>query len=138
MIAGRDFFSRDYANSMLDLPGRLDGINDGLWCQSTNNGIDIGNWWLPDGSAVPDDHNAEPIHMANCLGQVGLLRNTGIDFSPYQGMYTCTILDEDGISQTLVVWAAGNMDYDGTVGNCESSWSLALLFSSVDIKINKK
>ena len=73
----------------------------------------IGSWKLPNGSAVPDDLNADPIHMANRPGQVGLLRSDSIKSSPYEGMYTCSIPDETGITQTLVVWAAGISAYDG-------------------------
>ena len=101
MIAARDFADKDDGSIGLDFAGQLDGINDGLWCQSANNGSDIGSWHLPNGSAVPDDLDADPIHTANRPGQVGLLRTTSIGSSPYQGMYTCTILDEDGVNQTL-------------------------------------
>ena len=114
MIAGRDFVQRDYGS---DGTGRYDGLNDGLWCQSATNASGIGSWQLPNGSAVTDDLTANPIHMANRPGQVGLLRSAGIAFSPYKGIYTCTIPDENGINRTLVVWAAGNSAYDGTDGN---------------------
>ena len=106
MIAGRDFLDRDRSD---------DGLNDGMWCQSAMNIDDIGSWKLPNGNAVPDDLNANPIHMANRPGQVGLQRSDGINYSPYQGMYTCTIPDENGVTQTLVVWAAGVSFYDGAV-----------------------
>ena len=117
MIAARDFADRDGGSAGLEHAGILDGLNDGLWCQSAMNVSDIGSWKLPNGSAAPDDLDAEPIHMANRPGQVGLLRNAGIGPSPYQGMYTCTIPDENGVNQTLVVWAAGTAAYDGTGGN---------------------
>ena len=110
MVAGRDFSSRDAG---ADGVGAGDGYNDGLWCQSANPGSDIGSWQLPDGNAVSDDLSADPIHMANTPGQVGLLHSLGIGSSPYQGMYTCTIPDEDGVNQTLVVWAGGLDGYDG-------------------------
>ena len=116
MIAGRDFASRD---SGVEGFGYFDGLNDGVWCQSAMNGNDIGSWKLPSGSAVSDDLEFEPIHMANRPGQVGLLRSYGIGSSPYQGMYTCTIPDENGITQTLVIWAGANTAYDGTEGNRE-------------------
>ena len=118
MIASRDFGERD-GGAGHQFTGSCDGLNDGLWCQSANNVSDIGSWQLPNGTAVPDDLDAEPIHMANAYGQVGLLRSLGISYSPYQGMYTCTIPDENGTTQTLVVWAAGNVAYNGTGGNCE-------------------
>ena len=114
MIAGRDFSARDFGSGDI---GVLDGLNDGLWCQSAMTVSDIGSWQLPNGSAITDDFNANPIHMANRPGQVGLLRSAGIAFSPYQGIYTCTIPDENGINRTLIVWAAGNSAYDGTDGN---------------------
>ena len=104
MIAGRDFDHKDK---------NLDGINDGLWCQSAMNVSGIGSWKLPNGSAVSDDLTASPIRMANRPGQVGLLRVSGIGSSSYQGMYTCTIPDENGVNQTVVVWAARNDVYDG-------------------------
>ena len=119
MVAARDFAARDEGSAGLGFLGLYDTINDGLWCQSANSGSDVGSWQLPDGSAVPDDLDADPIHMANTPGQVGLLRSLGIGSSSYQGMYTCTISDENGFTQTLVVWAAGNGAYDGTGGNCE-------------------
>ena len=116
MVAARDFADRDSSTEGLSFTGLLDGINDGLWCQSAMNINSIGSWQLPDGSTVTDDLNADPIHMANRPGQVGLLRSAGIGKSPYQGMYVCTIPDENGINQTLVVWAAGNPANDGSGG----------------------
>ena len=116
MIAARDFADRDGGSEGLSHAGQGDGINDGLWCQSAINVSDIGSWQLPDGSAVTDDLSATPIHMANKPGQVGLLRALGIGSSLYQGLYTCTIPDENGVTQMLVVWAAGNSPYDGIGG----------------------
>ena len=114
MVAARDFADRDGGSAGLGYAGYLDGLNDGLWCQSAMDIDGIGSWKLPDGSPVPDDLNAEPIHSVHRPGQVGLLRALGIGKPPYQGMYTCTIPDENGINQTLVVWAAGNRAYDGS------------------------
>ena len=121
MIAARDFANRDGGSDGLANAGRLDGLNDGLWCQSAMNVSGIGSWKLPNGSAIPDDLNFDPIHMANRPGQVGLLRSGGIGSpsSPYQGIYTCTIPDENGATQTLFVWAAGNSVYDRAVTNRE-------------------
>ena len=124
MIAGRDFGNRD--GGLNDF-GTLDKINDGLWCQSALNISDIGSWWLPNGNVVPKDFHPDflpdnpndPIHVANRPGQVGLLRSFGIKISPYQGMYTCTIPDETGDIQTLVVLASGVAAYDGTEGKRE-------------------
>ena len=105
MIAVRDFADTD-ENS--------DGINDGVWCQSAMNVSDIGSWNIPDGNAVSIDSNDNRIYMANRPGQVGLLLTGNLGAFPYLGMYTCTIPDENGISQTLVVWASGNGAYDGS------------------------
>ena len=116
MLAARDFADKDEGAAS---GGTGDGINDGVWCQSAMNVNDIGSWKLPDGNAVSDDVEFDPIHMANRPGQVGLLRSGGIGSFPYQGMYTCTIPDENGDDQTLVVWASGNDAYDGTSGNGE-------------------
>ena len=117
MIAGRDFFDKD--TDELGNGVHYDGINDGLWCQSAMNVSDIGNWKLPYGSVGPVVDYAKPIYIVNRPGQVGLLRAKGIGSSPYQGMYTCTIPDENEVNQTLVVWAAGNAAYDGVGGNRE-------------------
>ena len=119
MMAARDFADKDNGTKKLGFAGRLDGLNDGLWCQSVMNVSDIGSWQLPNGSAASDHLNAEPIRMVNRPGQVGLLRTNIIPESRYWGMYTCTIPDEDGVTQTLVVWAARNSVYDGIEGYCE-------------------
>ena len=119
MIAGRDFADRDAGSEGLGSVGGEDGINDGLWCQSAMNVNGIGSWMLPNGNAVSDDLTFDPIHMARSDGQVGLLRTTGIGRSPYEGMYKCTIPDENGVNQTLVVWVARNTAYDGTDGKRE-------------------
>ena len=108
MIAVRDFDDEDVGS---------DGLNDGLWCQSAMNVSDIGSWKLPNGNAVSDDSNHERIYMANRPGQVGLLRTGNLGAPPYLGMYTCTIPDENGVNQTLVVWAGGNAAYDGLFGD---------------------
>lgn len=105
MIAGRDF--RD-----ADADG--DGLNDGLWCQSAYQSVStIGSWKFPNGDLVPD-YDVGPIHMTHSPGQVGLLR--GGPISSVAGMYICTIPDEYGVNQTLVVWTAVNSAYDGANG----------------------
>ena len=129
MVSARDFGYRDGGVQSV---GEADDMSDGLWCQSAVNINDIGSWKLPNGSAVPNDpystvvpkDSNDAVFMANSTGQVGLLRSLGIGFSPYQGMYTCTILDEHRVKQTLVVWAAGNTAYDGIGGYCELKYSL--------------
>ena len=111
MIGGRDFFD-------VDVSGSNDGIIDGIWCQSSDS-TGIGSWKLPDGNAVPNIDGVGPIYMESRSGQVALLRRDTIRISPYQGMYTCTIPDENGVNQTLVVWAGGIAAYDGTDSNRE-------------------
>ena len=103
MLAFRDFADDDE---------NMDGLNDGVWCQSAMNVSGIGSWKLPNGSAVSDDPSVPRIHMANRPGQVGLLRTANLGAQPYLGMYTCTIPDENEVNQTLVVWAGGNGAYD--------------------------
>ena len=106
MIANRDFANTNEGD-------------DGVWCQSAMNVDGIGSWKLPNGTAVSDDPSAERIHMANRPDQVGLLRTGNLGAFPYLGMYTCTIPDEDGVNQALVVWTGGNNAYDGIGGNRE-------------------
>lgn len=81
--------------------------NDGLWCQSANNGSTIGMWYLPNGTQVPtediDGGNDFPLRAYHATGQVGLLRDLTIQ--NYQGLYHCIIADENGINQTLVMAA---------------------------------
>ena len=142
MIAGGDFAHRDdgVQGPMFNGPGSNDGLNDGLWCQSAMNVSGIGNWKLPNGNTVSDElEYCTPFTWQNRPGQVGLLRSSGsIGSSPYQGMYTCTIPDENGVIQTLVVWAAGNAAYNGTGGNGEFKiFSMPLVWYSDFIK-NKK
>ena len=91
--------------------GGADGQNDGVWCQSTLNQTMIGSWYLPNGSPVPTAADATPVqsYNLNITGQVGLLRNGGI--GGYQGLYTCSIPNENGINQTMYVAAYGNSEY---------------------------
>ena len=96
-----------------DSPGSdsSDDLNDGLWCQSANNGDMIGAWSLPDGTQVSDvDSNNFPLHVFHVTGQIGLLRDAGI--ASYQGLYSCVIPDENGTNQTLWVAAYGTSDFD--------------------------
>ena len=133
MLSARDFGYRDLGTRHLGFAGAGDGINDGVWCQSAKNSTNIGNWKFPDGSTVPNNLNAQPVHMANAPGQVGLLRVPMISLNmfPYQGLYTCTILDEEKTNQTLVIWAAANVLYDGNSANrefrCTSNSRLCLI-----------
>ena len=129
MIAARDFAHRDQSTHELGYVGAGDGLNDGLWCQSAMNVSGIGSWKLPNGNAVSDNLEFDPIHMAKRPGQVGLLRSTAINYSPYQGMYTCTITDENDGIQTLVVWTAGVSAYDGSGSNREFNIEQAVTYT---------
>ena len=111
MIAARQFHDNDQ-----DSPGNPfteDGLNDGLWCQSANNGSMIGTWYLPNNTQVStvDDSNF-PFHVFHVTGQIGLLRDAGI--SSIQGLYSCVIPDENGVNQTLWVAVYENPDFDSS------------------------
>ena len=109
MIAARQFHDTDQ-----DSPGNdsTDGLNDGLWCQSANNGSMIGTWYLPDGTEVSTDGDNFPLHVFHVTGQIGLLRDGGI--ASMQGLYSCVIPDENGTNHTLWVAAYGVGDFDST------------------------
>ena len=92
-------------------------INDALWCQSANDGSDIGLWYYPNGTQVPlftgaFDNNSVPIPIFSkrFTGQIALARSGGL--SGIEGLYTCIIPDENGVNQTLVVGV-----YRGTTYN---------------------
>ena len=102
MVRATEFLDADTANS--------DGINDGLWCQSANDISNVGTWYY-DGVTVTTDDAASTLHAYNdATGQVGLLRDGGL--AGIEGLYTCTILDEFGISQTLSVALYRVASYD--------------------------
>ena len=118
MIYAAQFFDDDVDGpNTPDIPivnlGGADGQNDGVWCQSTLNQTMIGSWYLPNGSPVPIAADATPVrsYNVNITGQVGLLRNGGIN---QVGLYTCIIPNENGINQTLYVAAYGNSEYTQT------------------------
>ena len=111
IISPRQFHDNDQ-----DSPGNSeteDGLNDGLWCQSANNGSMIGTWYLPDGTQVStvDDSNF-PLHVFHVTGQIGLLRDAGI--ASYQGIYSCVIPDENGVDHTLWVAVYGSFYFDSS------------------------
>ena len=107
MIAARGVQQGDIGDP--DGNGYADGINDGLWCQSASDGENIGSWYRPDGKILAEYDG--PLRALSAAGQVGLERLESIMYSPYQGMYSCTILDQYGINQTLVVWLGSNNAY---------------------------
>ena len=100
-------FSLLYAGQFYDVDVNNDNTNDALWCQSANNGSNIGMWYYPDGTQVPlftgafDDSSApSPMFSKRFSGQIALARRSGI--SGYEGLYTCIIPDENGVNQTVV------------------------------------
>ena len=114
IISARQFHDSDRDSP--GNPGTQDGLNDGIWCQSANNGSTIGTWYLPDGTQVStvDDSNF-PFHVFHVTGQIGLLRDAGL--ASYQGLYSCVIPDENGVDHTLWVAAYGVGDFDSS-GKC--------------------
>ena len=113
MIAARQFHAHDDYTPGSD---SSDGLNDGLWCQSANNGSMIGTWYLPDDTQVSDvDASNFPLHVFHVTGQIVLLRDLGI--SVYQGLYRCVIPDENGVDHTLWVADYGSGDFDSS-GKC--------------------
>ena len=97
-----------YAGQFYTFDDNGDGIFDALWCQSANNGSDIGLWYYPDGTQVPLHSGSlysvpSPIFSKRFTGQIALGRSLGL--LGYEGLYTCIIPDENGVNQTLVVGA---------------------------------
>ena len=110
-------FSLLYAGQFFDVDKNSDGTSDALWCQSANNGPNIGVWYYPDGTQVPlftgafDDSSApSPIFSKRFTGQIALARKKSL--SDYEGLYTCIIPDENGVNQTLVVGIYTNYAYN--------------------------
>ena len=90
-----------------------DTLNDGVWCQSANNGSMIGTWYLTNGTQLTTENFANfPLYAyhVNVIGQIGLLRDTGITSLP--GLYRCIIPDENRVNQTLWVAAYGTADFN--------------------------
>ena len=103
-----------YAGQFFDIDQNSDDINDGLWCQSANNGSNIGLWYYPNGTQVPlftryFGHSNDPVFSKRFTGQIVLARNFGT--RGFEGLYTCIIPDENGVDQTLVVGAYRNFAY---------------------------
>ena len=103
MIYGKQFYNVDQNDDS-------NNTNDALWCQSANDGSNIGLWYYPNGTQVPlftgafDDSSApSPLFSKRFIGQIALARKAGLE--DYEGLYTCIIPDENGMNQTLVVGA---------------------------------
>ena len=111
IIAARQFHDTDQ-----DSPGSdsTDGLNDGVWCQSANNGSMIGTWYLPNGTQLTTEDIDSPVNFPlfayHETGQIGLLRDSQI--SSFPGLYRCVIPDENGTDQTLWVAIYGNGDFN--------------------------
>ena len=106
-----------YAGQFFDIDVNSDGTTDGLWCQSANDGFNIGLWYYPNGNQVPlftgafDDSSApSPIFSKRFTGQIALARTGGL--LGYEGLYTCIIPNENGVNQTLVVGAYRSVTYN--------------------------
>ena len=101
-------FSLLHAGQFYNIDKNGDGVNDALWCQSANNGSDIGMWYYPNGIQIPlftgafnDSSAPSPLFSKRFSGQIALARRSGV--SGYEGLYTCIMPDENGVNQTLVV-----------------------------------
>ena len=112
-------YSMIYASQFYDVDQNNDinNTNDALWCQSANNGANIGVWYYPNGTEVPlfdgafDDLSApSPVYSKRFSGQIALARRDGL--SGYEGLYKCIIPDENGVNQTLVVGAYTDTGYN--------------------------
>ena len=106
-----------YASQFYDVNKNNDSFNDALWCQSANNGTNIGVWYYPNGTEVPlfdgkfnDSSAPRPVFSKRLNSQIALARNGGL--SGYEGLYKCIIPDENGVNQTLVVGAYTDTGYN--------------------------
>ena len=112
MIYAGHFYNIDQNND-------ADNINDALWCQSANNGSDIGVWYYPNGTQVPlftgafdDLSTPSPLFSKRFNGQIALARRAGL--SGIEGLYTCIIPDENEVNQTLVVGTYTDSAYNNS------------------------
>ena len=110
MIYASQFYDEDKNNDVI-------GIADALWCQSANNGTNIGVWYYPNGTEVPlfygpfgNTSAPSPVYSKRFSGQIALARSGGL--SGYEGLYKCIIPDENGVNQTLVVGAYTDTGYN--------------------------
>ena len=110
MIHAGQFYSVDKNNDP-------NNINDALWCQSANTSSNIGVWYYPNGIEVPlfdgdftDASAPSPVFSKRFSGQIALARRGGL--RGYEGLYKCSIPDENGMHQSLVVGAYTMSGYD--------------------------
>ena len=108
-------YSMIYASQFYDKNEDVNDTTDALWCQSANNGTNIGVWYYPSGIEVPDGNFTDPsaptpLFSKRFSGQIALARRAGL--SGYEGLYKCIIPDENGVNQTLVVGAYTDTEYN--------------------------
>lgn len=89
----------------------------GLWCQSANNGHNIGTWYHPNGRPIPTENSASgplPLQAIEAQGQVGLVRNSNETISS-EGLYRCVIMDENNTSVDIIIaiYTASNYNAKG-------------------------
>lgn len=110
MIAFESVFDAD--TGLPNGEGANDGVNDGLWCQTTNIRNMIGSWFTPSGQAVSSIDDGNALHVVHSKSQIGLLRD-GTVADDQRGLFTCTIPDSDAEEQSLVIWIGNNSTYNG-------------------------
>ena len=112
-------YSMIYASQFYDIDQNNDvnNINDALWCQSANNGANIGVWYYPNRNEVPlfdgafgDNSAPSPVYSKRFRGQIALARSGRLSW--HEGLYKCIIPDENGVDQTLVVGAYTDTRYN--------------------------
>uniref|UniRef100_A0A1X7TGV5 Uncharacterized protein n=1 Tax=Amphimedon queenslandica TaxID=400682 RepID=A0A1X7TGV5_AMPQE len=129
MIYASQFYNVDQNND-------ANNIIDALWCQSANNGTNIGVWYYPNGTEVPlfdgsfiDPSAPSPLFSKRFSGQIALARR-GVLFG-YEGLYKCIIPDENGVNQTLVVGAYTDTGYNNNDGpDADPTMQFSLLSTS--------
>uniref|UniRef100_A0A1X7SZN1 Fibronectin type-III domain-containing protein n=1 Tax=Amphimedon queenslandica TaxID=400682 RepID=A0A1X7SZN1_AMPQE len=131
-------YSMIYASQFYDVDQNNDDNNivDALWCQSANNGTDIGVWYYPNGTEVPlfdgnfgNTSAPRPLFSRRFSGQIALARREGL--LGYEGLYKCIIPDENGVNQTLVVGAYTDTGYNNNDGpDADPTMQISLLSTS--------
>ena len=104
----------DKVSQFYDVDLDSDGQNDGICCQIALNESMIGVWYSPNGSPVPTQSGATLLesYNTNVTGQVGLLRCDGL--ASFKGLYSCIILNEERVNQTLYVAVYRDATFDNS------------------------
>uniref|UniRef100_A0A1X7SZM2 Fibronectin type-III domain-containing protein n=1 Tax=Amphimedon queenslandica TaxID=400682 RepID=A0A1X7SZM2_AMPQE len=131
-------YSMIYASQFYNVDENNDAgnVNDALWCQSANNGTNIGVWYYPNGTEVPlfdgpfgGSSAPCPVYSKRFHGQIALARRDVL--SGYEGLYKCIIPDENGVNQTLVVGAYTDTGYNNNDGpDADPTMQFSLLSTS--------